>query len=167
MRFSQLASRESGRAENSTTKTHNAITLSAVDILAPTTMKNAAKCDTSRELQNLVNHQNFERTCLFRDIPGRMFVGVSVNIPHTNHPLVVVLESEPSCLLGKVGPNVDVGVEFVSPMRLGLTKESSLGGNLETKLKVRETFLTTQKHSNRNITFGPPIKQEDPLNLSI
>ena len=33
----------------------------AMDILAPVTMKNAAKCDTSCELQNSVNHQIFER----------------------------------------------------------------------------------------------------------
>ncbi len=36
-------------------------TLSATDVLAPITMKNAAKCDTSCELQNTVSHQNFER----------------------------------------------------------------------------------------------------------
>lgn len=30
-------------------------------------MKNAAKCDTSCDLQNPVNHQNFERTLRFRD----------------------------------------------------------------------------------------------------
>ena len=34
----------------------------AMDVLAPTMMKNAAKCDTLDELQNLVNHQLFERT---------------------------------------------------------------------------------------------------------
>ena len=28
-------------------------------------MKNAAKCDTSCELQNLVSHQNFERNLRF------------------------------------------------------------------------------------------------------
>jgi len=30
--------------------------------LVPATMKNAANCDTSCELQNSVNHQIFERT---------------------------------------------------------------------------------------------------------
>ena len=40
-------------------------TLSAMDVLAPTTMKNAAKCDTSCELHNLVSHQNFERNLHF------------------------------------------------------------------------------------------------------
>ena len=46
-------------------------------------MKNAAKCDTSCELQNPVNHQNFERTLRFRDIPGSMPVGVSAHTPLT------------------------------------------------------------------------------------
>ena len=46
---------------NKRTKT----TLSATDVLAPTTMKNAAKCDTSCELQNPVSHQNFERNLHF------------------------------------------------------------------------------------------------------
>ena len=32
-----------------------------MDILVLATMKNAAKCDTQCELQNSVNHQNFER----------------------------------------------------------------------------------------------------------
>ena len=59
----------------------NAIRLSATDVLAPTTMKNAAKCDTSCELQNLVSHQNFERILHFR-LRGSMSVGVSVH-PHT------------------------------------------------------------------------------------
>ena len=59
------------------------IQLSATDVLAPTSMKNAAKCDTSCELQNPVNHQNFERILRFRDIPGSMLVGVSAHTPLT------------------------------------------------------------------------------------
>ena len=49
-------------------------------------MKNAAKCDTSCELQNLVSHQNFERILHFR-LRGSMSVGVSVH-PHTFYHLV-------------------------------------------------------------------------------
>ena len=44
---------------------NNEKTLSATDVLAPTTMKNAAKCDTSCELRNPVSHQNFERILHF------------------------------------------------------------------------------------------------------
>ena len=44
-------------------------------------MKNAAKCDTSCELQNLVSHQNFERILHF-GVSRSMSVGVSVH-PHT------------------------------------------------------------------------------------
>ena len=51
------------------------VKLSATDVLAPTTMKNAAKCDTSCDLQNPVNHRNFERTSRSRDMPGGMLVG--------------------------------------------------------------------------------------------
>jgi hypothetical protein len=42
---------------NTPTKTK----LLTMDILVLATMKNAAKCDTQCELQNSVNHQNFER----------------------------------------------------------------------------------------------------------
>ena len=48
-----------------TANERNVKPLSATDVLAPTTMKNAAKCDTSCELQNLVSHQNFERNLRF------------------------------------------------------------------------------------------------------
>lgn len=36
-----------------------------MDVLVPTSMKNAAKCDKCRDLQDLVNHQNFERKLCF------------------------------------------------------------------------------------------------------
>ena len=52
-------------------------------------MKNAAKCDTSCDLQNPVNHQNFERILRFRDMPGSMLVGVSVN---TTRPPTVFID---------------------------------------------------------------------------
>jgi hypothetical protein len=48
-----------------TVSSTNVKTLSAMDVLAPTTMKNAAKCDTSCESQNPVSHQNFERILHF------------------------------------------------------------------------------------------------------
>ena len=54
------------------------LTHSATDVLAPTTMKNAVKCDTSCELQNPVSHQNFERILHFS---GSMSVGVFVTHP--------------------------------------------------------------------------------------
>jgi len=55
-----------------------------MDVLAPTTMKNAAKCDTSCDTQIPVSHQNFERNLRF---PGSMSVGVSV---HTHHKTMCV-----------------------------------------------------------------------------
>ena len=45
------------------------IKVSTVDTLVPTTMKNAAKRDMYCELQNSVNHQNFERSLRPRVIP--------------------------------------------------------------------------------------------------
>ncbi len=56
-----------------------------MDVLAPTPMKNAAKCDTSCELQKPVSHQNFERNLHFL---GSMPVGVSVLYPHPSFTLI-------------------------------------------------------------------------------
>ena len=47
-----------------------------MDVLVPTTMKNAAKCDTSCELQSPASHQMFERT--WHCLTGSMLFGVSV-----------------------------------------------------------------------------------------
>ena len=57
--------RTSNRKNGPTYQSINEKTLSATDVLAPTTMKNAAKCDTSCELRNPVSHQNFERILHF------------------------------------------------------------------------------------------------------
>ncbi len=50
--------------------------LSTMDVLVPSTMKNAAKCDTSYELHYFVNHQNFERILRYQDFPGSILVWV-------------------------------------------------------------------------------------------
>ena len=47
----------------------NTLSVSIVDVLDLTSMKNAVKCDTLCELRNLVNHQNFECTLRFKEIP--------------------------------------------------------------------------------------------------
>ena len=47
-----------------------------MDVLAPTTMKDAAKCDRQCELQNSVNHQVAERKRHSWDIPERMSISV-------------------------------------------------------------------------------------------
>ena len=67
-----------------------------MDVLAPTTMKNAAKCDTSCELQNLVSHQNFERNLRFP--LGSMSVGVSVH-PHC---ITLLFMFRAGCLLSNL-----------------------------------------------------------------
>eukprot|EP00173_Palmaria_palmata_P000803 Plantae.Rhodophyta-Palmaria_palmata.ctg14036.p2 GENE.Plantae.Rhodophyta-Palmaria_palmata.ctg14036~~Plantae.Rhodophyta-Palmaria_palmata.ctg14036.p2 ORF type:complete len:104 (+),score=3.99 Plantae.Rhodophyta-Palmaria_palmata.ctg14036:64-375(+) len=61
-------------------------------------MKNAAKCDTSCDLQNPVNHQNFERILRFRDMPGSMLVGVSVDTTrHTTRSRIELVEADSAC----------------------------------------------------------------------
>ena len=50
--------------KNPIQKTKDSFYLSAMDLWVPTTMKNAAKCDMSCELQDQVSHQIFERTLL-------------------------------------------------------------------------------------------------------
>ena len=72
---------------NSPIRKCNVITLSATDVLAPTTMKNAAKCDTSCELHSYVSHQRFERTL-------HPFMGISVGVfVFYNNPIPIGLES--------------------------------------------------------------------------
>ena len=57
--------------------TYASTQLSATDVSARTTMKDAAKCDKHCELQNSVNQQGFERILRFRDIPESMPASVS------------------------------------------------------------------------------------------
>ena len=54
--------------------------LLTMDILVLATMKNAAKCDTQCELQNSVNHQNFERILRPRVLPGACLFQWRLNI---------------------------------------------------------------------------------------
>ena len=68
-------------------------------------MKNAAKCDTSCDLQNPVNHQNFERTLRFRDMPGSMLVGVSVDTPRPRPLLKESAASAESACSGARAPS--------------------------------------------------------------
>ena len=56
-----------------------------MDVLAPTTMKNAVKCDTSCELQNPVSHQIFERNLHFL---SREYVCRSVGLYPPPHFLI-------------------------------------------------------------------------------
>ena len=52
--------------------------LSAMDVLARTLMKGAAKCDEHCELQNSVNQQGLECALRFRDIPESMSASLSI-----------------------------------------------------------------------------------------
>ena len=66
------------RARSRRCFTHQTKTkLLTTDILVLATMKNAAKCDTQCELQNSVNHQNFERT-----LRSEVFLGACLSLWH-------------------------------------------------------------------------------------
>ena len=54
--------------------------LSAIDVSARTTMKDAANCDKHCDLQNSVNQWSSERKLRFRDIPESMPASVSNHI---------------------------------------------------------------------------------------
>ena len=68
------------------------IELSAMDVLAPTTMKDAAKCDNQCELQNSVNQSESER---IRHCSLSTVVSVSVSFSISlNNTCIVRNESE-------------------------------------------------------------------------
>jgi hypothetical protein len=157
-------------------------------------MKNAAKCDTSCDLQNPVNHQNFERILRFRDMPGSMLVGVFVNSTRPDPP-----SRTPQG--GRSGERTDCACSGVSntpsaPKRLNSealdhaqpsSAERVVDGLLRlahpTRGSCRAACVSVwpppektgrcgcRPHGRRvapaQLSFGPPIKQEDPLNLSI
>ena len=94
-------------------------------------MKNAAKCDTSCDLQNPVNHQNFERILRFRDTPGSMLVGVSVDTTRPRLLLLFPLYSRLSLMKGgrggggRIWNGADSECSGVSPSAPNLVKEAS------------------------------------------
>ena len=133
-------------------------TLSATDVLAPTTMKNAAKCDTSCELQNPVSHQNFERNLHFF---GSMSVGVSVHpnlwaqAPSVNRLGVARYPDEFRWIF-----TTELDQYSTSPWRV------CCWGNCDVNF-YRNIPLHTLWYVTGSNLFGPPISQDYPLNLSI
>ena len=123
-----------------------------MDVLVPTTMKNAVKCDTSCESQNPVSHQNFERSLRFL---GSMSVGVSVH------------------LTSQMWWRLPISIENVC--RWKISNESLLRVVLiQTTVWIGHDVITTAWQTikleftrSEFVSFGPPISQEYPLNLSI
>ena len=70
---------------------HYSLQLSAMDVLARTPMKGAAKCDKHSELQNSVNEQELERVLCFWDIPESMPASVSVFVYSSEESLYHLL----------------------------------------------------------------------------
>ena len=145
------------------------LTHSATDVLAPTTMKNAVKCDTSCELQNPVSHQNFERNLHF---PRGVCLFECLFIPTKKTP--------PSVLSESTVWSHSFGVECVqmewmsNPFKLlkvmiislvTILKPSNLRHYCQ---KFRMCLLKRDwSKSPFKILIGPRISQEYPLNLSI
>ena len=116
----------------------NVVKLSATDVLAPTTMKNAAKCDTSCDLQNPVNHRNFERILRFRDMPGSMLVGVSVD---TTRPSLLWGGGADSACSGARAPSAPKLLNCSNPVVASRCR----GGAFSSKNNPRRTELLTAR----------------------
>ena len=142
-------------------------------------MKNAAKCDTSCDLQNPVNHQNFERILRFRDMPGSMLVGVSVDTtrPPSFSPgmrswggLCVFRSASSECTEPRERDLYRLCcTELLTACCFG-------GATLYSPSVTCQRGVVSQLFRScgplggaalSQLSFGPPIKQEDPLNLSI
>ena len=55
-----------------------------MDVLDPTTMKDAANCDTQCDMLNFVNHQISERKWHFLGQPRSVYGSVSLNLLQTS-----------------------------------------------------------------------------------
>ena len=123
-----------------------------MDVLAPTTMKNAVKCDTSCESQNPVSHQNFERSLHFF---GSMSVGVSV-------PSTPFRGGDDRFQWKRVKMQC-VSVCSSAAVFLDLcrkTRRQSIDCLLHKSEQDKTAFWQYE-------SFGPPLSQDYPLNLSI
>ena len=72
-------------------KKQNNVQSLAMDVLAPSLMKNAVKCDNWCELQELVNHWSFERTLrIWALLPLACFIEYWLN-PTQHHWLLAII----------------------------------------------------------------------------
>ena len=114
-----------------------------MDILAPITMKNAAKCDTQCELQNSASHQIFERKLRWRDILSACLFQCVKFISHISMRLRFVFL---------------VKYEWV---KLSFQRSGHLQKWLRwVKLSIKNSLINF-------LQSAPEIKQEHPPNLSI
>ena len=148
----------------------NEKTLSATDVLAPTTMKNAAKCDTSCELRNPVSHQNFERILHF---PRGVCLLECLFIPTS--PCIWLLA--PAAGLDSIELIASRWKWARSSDVVHAEHDSSSSTNeqlLEATRRHKTLVLSSlcvvrasEVHTKPDHPIGPPISQEYPLNLSI
>lgn len=62
-----------------------------MDVLDPTTMKDAANCDTQCDMPNFVNHQISERKWHFLGQPRSVYGSVSLNLLQIYYKFVWVV----------------------------------------------------------------------------
>jgi|MEHZ01.6.fsa_nt_MEHZ011604665.1_3 hypothetical protein len=158
------------------------IQLSAMDVLVLTTMKNAAKCDTKSELQNPVNLYVFERMLRFRVLLEACLFECLFS------PLAVSLRSNAQARLADFGRrtfrSASIQVErrrelvpFTRPLCFRSTdvvRSSDLNKSASRSRRTRVSSVSSvplrcllRRTQREHPTFGPQIRQEDPLNLSI
>ena len=159
--------------------------LSAMDVLVLTTMKNAAKCDTKSELQNPVNLYVFERMlrfrvlleaclfeCLFSPLasPPRQTEGALADFGLSDRNSLWSVdpsgETTGNSFQCRVCLRNQRGALAIVQNCLGpeaVLDQSDPGSSVPPFSVENSVFRNQKAHS----TFGPQIRQEDPLNLSI
>ena len=159
-----------------------------MDVLVLTTMKNAAKCDTKSELQNPVNLYVFERMLRFRVLLEAclfecLFSPLASPAWLRDGGLWTVRPTRPKGCAGRSSQVERRRVliraseccnPFSQPMWCAASVVTKLEGREDRNAGWRAlrivrpvTCPTLQGPVRDDSTFGPQIRQEDPLNLSI
>ena len=163
-----------------------------MDVLVPTTMKNAAKCDTKSELQISVNLYVFERMLRFRVLlEACLFECLFSPLASLDQHLHFGGGGErevADCGLSDSSSSRSTQVErrrvftHVSERCNPFSKPMWCAASVVTKLVWKKTRRARSRtlrivralppktvlgHWRDYSTFGPQIRQEDPLNLSI
>ena len=144
-------------------------TLSATDVLAPISMKNAAKCDTSCELQNQWVIKTLNATCTSF---GEYVCSSVCSSPPKKHPPGVLSESTVwshsfgvECVQMEWMSNPFKLLKVMIISLVTILKPSNLRHHCQ---KFRMCLLKRDwSKSPFKILIGPRISQEYPLNLSI
>ena len=134
-------------------------TLSAMDVLAPTPMKNAVKCDTSCELQNqwVIKTLNASCTSLYREVCLLECLFIPT-IPHSLKQGEVLNAAHRFLRKARADEKTNLITDPIQ-CNAGRTRDDII-----TRLKGNTSKLCSSISYSQ---LGPPISQEYPLNLSI